>query len=127
MRTIRRSELFQGPIPPPAILREYDQVHPGLADRIVSMAENQSRHRQEIEKGVISTRNRNEARGQTYAFILAIAVILGSIWLISSGRSTEGLAAIITEIVALAGVFIYGRKKQEAELLKKANSLTKDK
>lgn len=33
------SQRFSGPLPPPALLAEYEQVHPGLADRIASMAE----------------------------------------------------------------------------------------
>ena len=37
--------IHAGPLPPPEILREYDQALPGLADRIVSMAEGQANHR----------------------------------------------------------------------------------
>nr|DAR22085.1 MAG TPA: putative membrane protein [Caudoviricetes sp.] len=41
---------FSGPIPPPEILSGYEQIHPGFADRIISMAEKQSAHRQGLEK-----------------------------------------------------------------------------
>jgi uncharacterized membrane protein len=30
----------QGPLPPPAILKQYDDVVPGAAERIITMAEN---------------------------------------------------------------------------------------
>ena len=34
-----RSE-FSGPIPPPSIIKGYEEVLPGAAERIISMAEN---------------------------------------------------------------------------------------
>jgi uncharacterized membrane protein len=30
---------FQGPLPPPSILRGYDEITPGAAERIIAMAE----------------------------------------------------------------------------------------
>ena len=35
----------EGPLPDPSSLGEYDQVLPGLADRIVNMAEEEAEHR----------------------------------------------------------------------------------
>ena len=46
---------FQGPLPPPAILEHYDRIVPGAAARILVMAENQSKHRQVLERRVINT------------------------------------------------------------------------
>jgi hypothetical protein len=37
---------FQGPLPHPQILSQYDQIVPGSAERIISQWESQSRHRQ---------------------------------------------------------------------------------
>ena len=48
--TVTRSESFSGPIPPPAILGEYEKIHAGLADRIMKMAESQSEHRKYLER-----------------------------------------------------------------------------
>lgn len=91
--TTVQAAVFSGPLPPPEILKQYDEISPGLADRIVSLTENQSRHRQELEKTVIRTRSRNETLGQIFAFILSLGVMGGSIWLISLGKSVEGLSA----------------------------------
>lgn len=44
-----RSE-FSDPIPPPSIISGYENVLPGSADRILAMAENQAKHRQEMER-----------------------------------------------------------------------------
>ena len=45
---------FSGPIPPPSIIEGYERVLPGSADRIISMAEKQSEHRQKMEDKMIS-------------------------------------------------------------------------
>ncbi len=120
-RTLQRE--FSGPVPPPDYLEQYDRVLPGLSERIVVLAESQSRHRQALEKEVTLTRLRNEARGQTFAFVLAALVLAGSIWLISLGRSTEGLVTILGELAALTAIFIYGRASQRKELSEKRQTL----
>lgn len=50
---------FRGPIPPPNILSGYEKLLPGAADRILSMAENQTRHRHSIEKKIVETEARD--------------------------------------------------------------------
>jgi hypothetical protein len=44
---------FSGPLPHPEDLAKYEQVLPGSADRIISMAEQQAEHRRNLEKSVI--------------------------------------------------------------------------
>lgn len=44
-----QAAMFSGPIPPPNILAQYEQLKAGLAERIVIMAESQSQHRKEME------------------------------------------------------------------------------
>lgn len=68
-------------------------------------------------------RIRNETLGQVFAFILTLVVLVGSIWLISIGKSIEGVAAIVASLATLAGVFVYGRMSQRAELLEKRQAL----
>ena len=47
---VRVSEKFAGPIPSPPVMKQYEETLPGSADRILKMAENQSEHRQWMEK-----------------------------------------------------------------------------
>jgi len=118
-----RGEHFSGPLPPPEVLAKYNEVYPGLAERIMVMAENQSQHRQGIETRVINARTRNETLGQIFAFVLSLVFGGGSIWLINLGKSLEGVSSLVSVIVALAGVFIYGRRRQEKELEEKRRAL----
>jgi len=106
---------FQGPLPPPEMLERYNQVVPNGADRIVGMAETQLRHRQGLESTVVNGNVTSQKPGQVFAFILGFIAIVGGIVLIGIDKNTQGLAAIITAFVALAGVFVYGRWEQERE------------
>jgi hypothetical protein len=76
-----------------------------------------------MERLVIESRTRYEGRAQILAAIIALLLGGGCIWLISIGKSVEGVAAIIVELVAMTAVFIYGRKRQEKELAEKKQAL----
>jgi hypothetical protein len=58
--------------------------------------------------------------GQIFGFIIAMTVIVGGFVLIFQGKDLTGISAIIASLVALAGVFVLGRRKQSTELEKKA-------
>jgi uncharacterized membrane protein len=113
------SERFTGPLPHPEILAQYDTIVPGLAERIVKMAESQAQHRQGLEHMVVQSNTRNERRGQVFGFLISVLVIGGSIYLIDSGKSAEGVTGIVVNLVSLVGVFVYGRRRKERELAEK--------
>lgn len=48
-----------------------------------------------------------EARGQLFAFVLAMISLVGGIGLIVIGASVEALVSLLAAIAALGGVFIY--------------------
>lgn len=106
---------FQGPLPPPELLEQYNRIIPNGADRIVTMAESQLRHRQSLESAVVHSNIKSESRGQLFALILGLVAIIGGIGLVAFNKSAQGLVAIITAFVALAGVFVYGRWQQQRE------------
>jgi len=108
-------ESFSGPIPPPAMLGEYDTIEKGLANRIVSMPESQQAHRQKMENTAISAAVKTESRGQNYALFLSTLIILGSLYLISIGKEISGSILAGGTLTGLAYVFISGRKKEESK------------
>lgn len=117
---------FSGPLPHPEDLAKYEQVLPGSADRIISMAEQQAEHRRTLEKTVILSNVTLQQWGLGCAFVLAMTAITGGIWLSSKGMSGTGLTAIISALVALVGVFVYGKSEQKRELKEKADALLPD-
>lgn len=114
---------FSGPIPPPEILVKYNEALPGAAERIIAMAENQSQHRQSLEKAVIAANCSTQKTGPIYGFVICMTAILGGVYLIHDGKSAQGLTAIISALSALVLVFVVGKWKQEKELSEKSNAL----
>jgi uncharacterized membrane protein len=116
---------YTGPIPPPGMLVKYNEAVPGAADRILVMAERQSAHREAIESKVVDAGIKSQTRGSWFGFIISMTAIVGGIYLIKLGKSTEGLIAIIGSLAALAGVFVYGKRKESKELKEKSDALAK--
>ena len=48
IQAISTTEQYSGPIPHPKIISGYEEILPGAADRILSMAEKESQHRHDI-------------------------------------------------------------------------------
>ena len=65
--------LYSGPIPPPDVLAQYNNVVPGADERILKMAEEQSNHRQYLEKAVISSDITQARWGVICGLIVALA------------------------------------------------------
>lgn len=109
------AEQYAGPLPHPDHLKQFEAVQPGAADRIIRMAEKQLAHLQEVESRVVASSLKLEAKGQWFAFGITLAIIGGGFYVISQGYSTEGLVPMIGAIAALAGIFIYGKRKKRKD------------
>ena len=77
---------FRGPLPPPDSLQRYEQICPGLADRIVALAEREAASRQKLEQDNMRiaendiTASRAETRhGQDLAFWLSVIAFISAI------------------------------------------------
>jgi|ERR1035437_4542965 uncharacterized membrane protein len=119
-----QGEYFSGPIPPPNLLARYNDVVSDGAERILAMAERQSKHRESLEAQVVAGNLRSQNRGNLYAFILALVTILGGIFLIYKGKDASGLAAIISSLVGLVSIFVYSKYAQGKERAEKSTALT---
>ena len=54
MLEVQKSEIsFSGPLPHPDIMKGYDDIVPGAAERILKMAENQQNHRFKLEEKIV--------------------------------------------------------------------------
>ena len=120
-RAIRVSQSWLGPIPPPADLRQYEEVAPGSAERILTMAEKQLEHRHRLESTIVGGNSKRSYLGLAAGFVLSAMIIGGGIYLISNGHDWAGASLIGINVVGLAGVFVYGSRSRQAELDKVAS------
>ncbi|MBF0292745.1 MAG: DUF2335 domain-containing protein [Nitrospinae bacterium] len=121
---LHHSRINIGPIPSPETLAHYDEILPGSAERIISRWEQQGNHRMELEKVVIYTDSRLAYLGMLCAITIGLSGILSGTWIILNGKDATGLGVIISALAALAGVYVYGKRKQGRELQEKRGHLT---
>jgi uncharacterized membrane protein len=109
---VRREQYFVGPLPPPNILKQYDDVVPGAANRIITVFENENEHRHGLERKIVKTESRDSLLGVVSAFILCIVALIGCIFLISSGHEVYGIILGGFGLTGLATTFIVGRNSE---------------
>ncbi len=112
-----------GPLPSPDILKQYDTVVPGSAERIITMAEQQGDHRRDLERKVIDSNIANERRGQRLGFILTLAAMAFGVLLVQKGATAAGVTSVLGALAVLAGVFVYGKYAGRRELAEKTRQV----
>ena len=82
------------------------------------MAEDQSRHRRDLETLVIHSDIRNSKLGLVFGLIIGLAALIAAVIMVYFGNVTGGSLLGVGTITALVGVFVYGsqgRKKERKE------------
>lgn len=121
---------FRGPIPPPDELRAYEEIVPGLANRLVScyeeqvtMAHEQSLHRQALEKHVVHGDSFRSTMGLVFAFVVMLAALAGAGVCAVHGALAIGVAFIAAPVIAAVIAFINVGQKRTEERAQKAQAL----
>lgn len=109
------SATYSGPIPPPEILQGYEKVLPGAAERILSMAEKQAKHRQEMESIKVKSGTRDSLIGEIFALIIGLTTIVSGAVVAIKGQPWPGAVIGTTGLAGLVSVFIYGTRQNQRE------------
>ncbi len=107
---IQQRTYFSGPIPEPDTLARYNDVMPGLGERIVAMAEREQTHRHDVDDKLI----RVFSRGQWLGFTLGLVALLAGGYLSILGHEGFGIAAFIGSVAVIAGSLLFGRRGKKA-------------
>ncbi len=104
---------FSGPMPHPDMLREYENLCPGFAERSLRMVEEQSEHRRTMEAHVTKSKVKHEATGQIMAFVVALALMGVGGMAVYLKEIAVGSTFVGVDFVALIGMFIYRQVREE--------------
>jgi uncharacterized membrane protein len=104
--TIVGLQHFSGPLPPPSILKQYDEVAPGSAERIIKKFERQTEHRIKIESIIAWTGSVKEIGGLVCGFTIAMTAIIGGIYTALQGHPFLGGSLSFAGLAALVGAFL---------------------
>jgi uncharacterized membrane protein len=110
LRVVERAVTsFEGPLPPPQMLAEYDRLIPGGAERLMKLVENQASHRQQQEARLVKAETSLSMRGQLIG--TGLCLFFGLIGWHLSIHGHDGVAGLLfsTTILGLVTVFVLGR------------------
>ena len=105
-------ERFSGPIAHPRHLREYEEICPGSADRIISMAERNLDHLHKMNEKALDGQIADVKDVRRYGFAALALLIIGAI--VATYMGNLQLAALFLGVGALGtiGAFIRGKTAQ---------------
>lgn len=111
MTSFIQSEHFSGPIAHPRHLRAYEDVSPGAADRIISMAEHQQSHIISMDKSVLSAEVSDRKLGMVLGAIAFLSLVGCALTtaLLTTNPVVPGLFLGAAAIGGV-GLFIKGRQ-----------------
>jgi uncharacterized membrane protein len=93
-------------LPPASELQDYGQVDPNLPLEIWQEIRGVLHHRLALELAA----SRRADRGQLIGFLVAVAFLAVSAWLINGGEPLAGVILGSVDLVALVTVFVVGRR-----------------
>jgi uncharacterized membrane protein len=123
---------MSGPIPPPEMLRQYEQLRPGLVDKVIKMAEDEAGHRRasEMEAIAIQSRDqiayrRSELLGQIFGLAIGVVAILSAAYMAVHGAQlaasiigTGGVTGLVTAFIAGRAILLKQREQEFQQQLK---------
>lgn len=140
-----REERYSGPLLPSREAERWEKLVSGSAlrnfdlyekmqlrrmetqDRVLTLTEETSRHDMQLvvkqhDDGVNLTRtelkNKTDEvkRGQNFAFVISLLIILGGFTMIHMGHDIGGIASLLVGAASVAGIFVTQMRKKETFL-----------
>jgi uncharacterized membrane protein len=117
-------QTYQGPVPPPAILRELDELVPGCAATILGDAHDQTQHRIRTETRIVGHDIARSWAGLGAGVLVALSALGVALYLASTGHPDQATAVSQWDVVGLASVFVVGAGIRFWERRQKFRELT---
>ena len=105
---------YRGPIPPATEMERLERIHPGTADRIITMAENEQKHVHEMQKQMLVINEKTVWRGQVFGLTIGVVAIVAGAATAMMGQEIAGGFIGTGGVAALVWAFLY-RSPQEIE------------
>jgi len=117
---VAQAQMTSSPVPPAELLMGYNDAIPDGGNRLFGLVERQSHHRQILEDKMTTGQLGLSRRGQTFAFILALAFGSAGFTLAMFGHKEVAITVFATTVLGLAATFIAGQVNQKRNLDQKA-------
>jgi uncharacterized membrane protein len=112
-------------LPPPDILKQYEEIVPGIAKTMVNIAENQSKTRLHLEIRKVNGNLAKSFTGLILGFLMGIFGLWGGFYLTFKGYNVLGIILSSSTLVTLVMSFIYGSQSKRNGDLRISDNLNK--
>lgn len=102
---------YSGPLPPPELLRQYEELAPGTVDRLLRLVAEEGRYRREVHKLEVENSRRERLTGQFLAAALSVLSLLTASYLVTRGRDAAGVVIAVTSLSATLAAFLASARK----------------
>ncbi len=122
-RQLTAETSYSGPLPPPELMRRYDELVPGAAERILRMAEQEAAHRQRASERQLDASIKlqekqldlaelqankvfkSDTLGQILGLMVSLACIAGAVYLAMNGQAWVAAAMVGLPLAAIIKAF----------------------
>lgn len=107
--------MFQGPTPPPEILRAYAEIYPEAPRIIFGSYEKQGQHRREMESQFMRHAIARSWGGLACTMTAVLSLVGLGGFAVYMGQGLAGAAAFVSAMGGLVVAFLYGQSRQSKE------------
>lgn len=108
-RAIISQQSFRGPLPPPAMLRAYNEIVENGAERIMAKGEIEQAHRHAVKNKIVDGTLARDTRGQWMAYTITVFILIIAAFFAWKGNTVFAGTLITIDLISLASVFLLGR------------------
>lgn len=108
------SQHWNGPLPPPAALADFDRIIPNGAERIMAMVETEQAHRIEYESKRLEALTSDTIRGQYIGMGISILALVGAgvtAWM--GAHPTVSIALVSLPVLGIIKALISSRSSEQ--------------
>lgn len=106
------------------MIRDFNEVSPGLGTRLIDAFITQSEHRIWAEKTTINSNINRSWAGLVCAFVLTAGFLACGTWVALTKSPEFGAAIATVPVVGLVGAFITGTISNKSERIEKAKIMS---
>ena len=105
--------IHSGPLPNAEQMERYEKICTGAADRILKLAEEQTKHRQKMENIKVKSASRDSLLGLVFAFLFCTMTILCATYMVINDYAITGTIFGGVGLVGIVSMFIQGSSRQK--------------
>lgn len=111
----RRKEtmVFQGILPPPAMLKEYEGILPDAPERLLRFVEKESEARHSVMKQLVADNHREVTAGIFAASVISLSIIGFGVYCVHEGYPHLGLASVAVNVAAIVCAYLKQSKSRD--------------